>query len=113
VALEKDDFIGKDALAKIKAEGAPWKLCTFTIDADRPLMIQGSAPVIYRGKVVGVTTSAGYGHTIGKNICYGYIAVENTLIGGGFEIESYKEIYPVKLEPNRALYDPERKKIQA
>jgi 4-methylaminobutanoate oxidase (formaldehyde-forming) len=113
VALEKDDFIGKDALSKIKAEGAKWKLCIFTIDAGKPLMIQGSAPILHDGKVVGVTTSSGYGHTIGKNICYGYIAVENAPSGDSFEIESYKEIYPAKLESNRVLYDPERKKILA
>ena len=37
VALEKQDFIGKAALAGIKAEGPRWKLCSFTIDAGRPL----------------------------------------------------------------------------
>jgi 4-methylaminobutanoate oxidase (formaldehyde-forming) len=113
VALEKDDFIGKDALARIKAEGAKWKLCTFTIDAGKPLMVQSSAPILYKGEVVGVATSAGYGHTVKKNICYGYIPIEHAGYKDGFEIESYKEIYPAKLEPSRALYDPERKKILA
>lgn len=113
VALEKDDFIGKDALARIKAEGATWKLSTFTIDADKPLMIQGSAPIILNGEVIGVTTCAGYGHTIGKNICYGYIPAEKSSVRDGFEIESYNERYPAKIEPHRALYDPERKKILA
>jgi len=111
VALEKDDFIGKDALAKIKAEGAKWNLCTFTIDAGKPLILQGSAPIILNGEVIGVTTCAGYGHTIGKNICYGYIPAEKSGVGDGFEIESYNERYPAKIEPHRALYDPERKKI--
>ena len=113
VALEKNDFIGKDALARIKAEGAKWKLCAFTIDAGKPLMVQSSAPILRKGEVVGVATSAGYGHTVKKNICYGYIPIEHAGYKDGFEIESYKEIYPAKLEPNRALYDPERKKILA
>ena len=113
VALEKDDFIGKDALAKIKAEGAKWKLCTFTIDAGKPLMVQSSAPIILNGEVIGVTTSAGYGYTIGKNICYGYIPTEKAGTTDGFEIESYNDLYPAKLEPSRVLYDPERKKILA
>ena len=113
MALEKDDFIGKDALTRIKAEGAKWKLCTFTIDAGKPLMVQSSTPILYKGEVVGVATSAGYGHTVKKNICYGYIPIEHAGYKDGFEIESYKEIYPAKLEPNRALYDPERKKILA
>jgi len=113
VDLEKYDFIGKEALAKVKAEGAKFALCSFTIDAGKPLMIQGSAPIIYKGEVVSVTTSAGYGHTIGKNICYGYLPLEKAGIADDFEIESYNELYPAKMEPTRVLYDPERKKILA
>ncbi|MBW2682869.1 MAG: aminomethyltransferase family protein, partial [Deltaproteobacteria bacterium] len=111
VDLGKKDFIGKEALVKIKVEGAKFRLCSFVIDAGRPLMIQGSAPIIHEGKVVAVTTSAGYGHTIGKNICYGYLPIEKASLKDGFEIESYKERYPAKIEPSRVLYDPERKKI--
>jgi glycine cleavage system aminomethyltransferase T len=53
----------------------------------------------------------GYGHTIGKNICYGYISVADASHDEGYEIEVYKEVYPAKLEPSRVLYDPEREKI--
>jgi len=111
VALDKDEFIGREALAKIKAAGSRWKLCSFTIDAGRPLMLQGSAPIISGGEVLGVTASCGYGHTVKKNICYGYIPTEKADALNGFEIESYQEVYPANLEPNRALYDPGRKKI--
>jgi 4-methylaminobutanoate oxidase (formaldehyde-forming) len=111
VALEKDEFIGKAALAKIKAEGPQFKLCSFTIDAGKPLMLQASAPIILNGKVIAVATSSGYGHTICKNICYGYIPGEKTGATDGFEIESYNVRYAAKIEPHRALYDPERKKI--
>ena len=113
VALDKDDFIGKEALEKIKSRGSKWKLCTFTIDEGRPLMLQGSAPVICQGEVLGVTASCGYGHTVKKNICYAYIPAEKADPAAGFEIESYKEIYPANLEPGRVLYDTERKKILA
>ncbi len=113
VALDKDDFIGKQALTKIKADGPKFKLCSFVIEADEPLMIQGSAPILYEGEVIAVTTSAGYGHTIGKNICYGYLPMEKATPGHGFEIESYKECYPAKIQKSRVLYDPERKKILA
>ena len=113
VALDKDDFMGKKALAQIKANGPEWVLSTFTIDTGAPLMMQGSAPILKGGEVVGVTTSAGYGHTIGKNICYGYISADLAHETDGFEIESYKTVYPAKREMNRALYDPKREKILA
>jgi 4-methylaminobutanoate oxidase (formaldehyde-forming) len=113
VVLDKDHFIGQEALAKIKAEGSQWKLCSLTIDAGRPLMLQSSAPIINKGEVVGVTTSSGYGHTVKKNICYGYIPAGKADSTDGFEIESYQEVYPATLEPSRVLYDSERKKILA
>ncbi len=111
VDLDKKDFMGRKALVKTKEKGADWKLCTFTIDADAPLMLQGSAPILHSGKVVGVTTSSGYGHTIGRNICYGYLPVGMAEVMDGFEIESYKKAYPAQRESNRALYDSKRKKI--
>jgi len=60
-----------------------------------------------------VTTSSGYGHTIGKNICYGYLPADMANVVDGFEIESYKTIYPAKREASRALYDQKREKILA
>ena len=111
VALDKADFVGKSALAAIKTAGPEWKLCSFTIDAGKPVMIQSSAPIIYQGKVLGVTTSSGYGHTVAKTICYGYLPAGEAYAADGFEIESYMETYPARLEPARTLYDPQRKKI--
>jgi len=111
VALNKDDFIGKEALAKIKVKGPQWKLCSFTIDVGRPLMLQGSAPIVHKGAVLGVTASSGYGHTLKKNICYGYIPAEKADPANNFEIESYNEVYPATLESGRVLYDSGRKKI--
>lgn len=113
VAGGKESFIGKEALARIKAEGPKWKMCTFTLTTDGPMLPQGSAPILLDGKVVGVTCSSGYGHTVKKAICYGYLPAAVAKSGGAFEVESYKTIYPAKLEPNRALYDPKREKILA
>ncbi len=111
VVLGKGDFIGKRALMKIKTEGPRLRLCTFTIETDRPLMLHGSAPIMHNGKVLGVVTSSGYGHTVKKNICYGYIAVADIRQDEGYEIEAYQQVYKAKLESIRALYDPERRRI--
>ena len=111
VALDKDDFIGREALASIKDKGPKWKLCTFTIDTDKPIMVQGGAPIVLNREVIGGTTSTGYGHTVGMTICFGYIPPRYASRENRFEIEMYKEVYPARLEPRRALYDPERKRI--
>ena len=63
------------------------------------------------GKFTAEPFEGGYGHTIGKNICYGYLPVEVAGHDRGFKVESYGEIYAATIELHRALYDPERKKI--
>ena len=113
VALEKPEFIGKSALLKIRDKGPEWQLCTFTVNADTPVMMQSSAPILLNGDVVGTATSSGYGHTVGKTICFGYIAAGKADPNGQWEIETYKEIYPAKIASSRALYDPAREKILA
>ena len=111
VDLKKGDFIGRDALVKAKEEGPKVKLCTLTLVADEPVMLQGSAPVVYKGELLGVTTSGGYGYTVGKTICYAYLPVGHMDHGDEYEIEIYKTLYKAKIEKNRALYDPKREKI--
>ncbi|PIP35871.1 MAG: hypothetical protein COS92_08550 [Desulfobacterales bacterium CG07_land_8_20_14_0_80_52_14] len=112
VSLDKEDFMGKSALARIQKDKAPWRLCSFTLDEKDPVMIQGSAPIIRKSEVIGVTSSAGYGHTIGKTIAYGYIPAEKAVSGQGWEIESYRKVYPAACHLNRVLYDPQREKIR-
>ncbi|UCD31979.1 MAG: FAD-dependent oxidoreductase [Desulfobacterales bacterium] len=111
VALNKADFLGRDALIKVKEKGPKWKLCSFTIDADDPVMVRGSEPIIHNGKVIGITTSGGFGYTIGKTIVYSYIPIAYANHTSGYEIEVYMEKFPITRHDNRSLYDPERKKI--
>jgi sarcosine dehydrogenase len=110
VALEKGDLIGYEALLKIKEEGPRWKLCCFTLDTDKPRLLRGGETICHRGQVLGVVTSGGYGHTVGKTIAYGYVPVVDSNYDAGYEIEVYKEVIPATRH-ERALYDPERKKI--
>ena len=74
-------------------------------------MLHSSAPIVADGKVLGVVTSSGYGHTVKKNICYAYISVEDIRPEESYAIEAYRQVYKARLEPSRVLYDPERKKI--
>jgi sarcosine dehydrogenase len=110
VALEKEKFIGREALVKIREKGPKWKLCCFTLDTDRPMLLSGGETICYRSKVLGVVTSGVYGHTVRKVIAYGYVPVEDSNFDDGYEIEVYKEVIPATRH-ERTLYDPERKRI--
>jgi sarcosine dehydrogenase len=111
VDLNKGDFLGRQALVNAKKQGPQWKLCTFTLDADQPVMLRGSEPILHGGRVVGVTTSGGYGYSVAKTIACGYVPVAEAGHAAGYEIEVYTEIFSARREPERALYDPRRKKI--
>ena len=110
VALDKKNFIGRNALFKIKEEGPRLKLCCFTLGTRKPRLLRGGETICHKGKVLGVVTSGGYGYTVQKSIAYGYVPVEDSNYDGGYEIEVYGEAIPATVH-DRVLYDPKRKKI--
>ena len=60
VALEKGDFIGREALRKAKGS-VKRKLACFLMDGFVPL--HGGEAILHEGKVIETVTSGGYGHT--------------------------------------------------
>jgi 4-methylaminobutanoate oxidase (formaldehyde-forming) len=101
VALDKGDFIGREALTKIKKEGVSRKLRSFTIDGFAPL--HGGEAILHDGKVVGSTTSVGFGHTMAKTIAFGYLPAE--MAGeNSFDIEAFGKLHRAARGP-RCLYD--------
>ena len=107
VALDKGDFIGREALAEAKEQGITRKLSCFTLEEYRPL--NGGETISRGGEVLGVLTSGGYGYTVGQSIAYGYIPSELTS-ETDFEIEVMGE--PVRARRHDgALYDRKREKI--
>ncbi|WP_442579180.1 GcvT family protein [Mesorhizobium sp. ASY16-5R] len=109
VVLDKGDFIGRAALAKIKAEGVRRKLCSFTIDGFAPL--HGGESILLGGKVVGSTSSTGYGYTLGKTIAFGYLPAEFSG-ESAFTIEAFGKPYAATRGP-RVLYDPKMERLKA
>ncbi len=102
VALDKGDFIGRDALKQAREEGPGRRLCTFTVDGFAPF--HGGEAILQGGNVVGLTTSAGYGYTVGKTIAFGYLPSD---VAGEiqFEIEAFGASHPA-VRTGRTLYDP-------
>lgn len=112
VALDKktegDPFIGQAALARIKAEGVGRKICSFTIEGFAPL--HGGESIMLDGRVVGYTTSTGYGHTLGKTIAFGYLPSE-LASAQGFSIEAFGNPHAATRGP-RTLYDPKMERLR-
>lgn len=87
VNLNKENFIGKDALVKQKAEGVKRKLCTLVLDGDTFTQIYGGEAIYNDGKLITRVRSGGYGYTLKKNIFYAYIPVKLAKTGTRVEVE--------------------------
>src|SRR4051812_18761314 len=107
VALNKADFIGREALVDAKAEGPRRRLCCFLLD--EPAAVYGGEAIWHGATLLGVTSSGGYGHTIQKSIVYGYVPAEHAG-HERYEIETFGRRVPA-VRSAKAPYDPERRKI--
>ena len=69
------EFIGKEALIKQKESGLTQLLGTFTVDLqeDTTTLPWGKESIYRNGEYAGYVTSAGFGHTLGKAVCMGYV----------------------------------------
>ncbi|MDE2219336.1 MAG: FAD-dependent oxidoreductase [Gammaproteobacteria bacterium] len=109
VALDKGEFIGREALRAIRSKGVARKLCSFTIEGFAPL--HGGEAIVHAGEVVASTTSAGYGHTLGRTIAFGYLPVA-LAVEGAFHIEAFGHSYAATRGP-RCLYDARQERLHS
>ncbi|KAI1717819.1 aminomethyltransferase folate-binding domain-containing protein [Ditylenchus destructor] len=100
------DFIGKQALLKQLETGVSKKFVQLLVDKHKkendPLP-QGEEPIFRDGKLVGWTTSAAYGFTLGSQVCLGYLqnndfGISQDFINNGFyEVEIAGRRFPVRV----------------
>ena len=98
---------GRAALEK--AAGPRRKLIVLTVDA--PVQLYGGEAIRRGDKVLGVTSSAGWGHTIGKAIAFGYVPSEDAG-HADYEIEAFTRRHPA-VRIDGAAVDPARRKLLA
>ena len=109
VALKKGDFIGRAALAKVKASGVARKLVALSVDGFAPFL--GGETVIVDGKPVGQLASAGFGHSLGRTIGFAYLPVD--LAGlDACQIEAFGTAYDAVRGP-RCHYDAKQERLKA
>ena len=117
VAFDKRvDFIGKEALLRQNDSTLTKRLAVFTLDEAEPLLL-GNEPIYRDGVCVGLTTSAAFGHTIGRSVALGYVenedGVDRSFIeSGSYEIELATERHMVKVSL-RPPYDPKGLRVRS
>jgi len=114
VRLDKGDFIGREALRRIKAEGPQRKLCTVTLSAPLPLDsdLYGGEAVYVDGRVAGRLRSAGWGYTVARHIGFVYLPPALAAAGTALEVEAFGERYAAEVAAD-VLYDPAGSRLRA
>ena len=98
-----EDFIGKQALLKIRQKPLKKQLIKLTLDDSipgKPLLLHDE-PIYFDGKIVGETTSGNYSFNFKKNMSFGYINLPDTkeeLKQKKFQIEVAKIKYNATLK---------------
>ncbi len=105
LALQKNDFIGREAAAREKEDGGALRRVTFIVDAADADVI-ADEPIWHDGKVIGWVTSGGYAHFVDCSLAQGYVPKELAENGAGFEIEILGERRPATIQ-HEPLFDPE------
>ena len=115
VSKSKEDFIGRDAVARKREEGLKARMVQFKLKDPEPLLFHNE-PVIRDGEIVGYLSSGNYGHHLGGAIGLGYVPCPGEkpadLLASKYEIDVAGTIVAAEasLKP---MYDPtgERTKV--
>ena len=102
VRLDKCDFIGRDALARRAQTPRARQLVTLAVDTDQAPAHAG-ASVMRGDEVVGTVTSGAFGHRVGMNLAYAFVAANAA--GGGaasLELDLLGMRVPVRVVAGRA-----------
>jgi 4-methylaminobutanoate oxidase (formaldehyde-forming) len=110
VKLEKNDFVGREALLAARDRPLERKLVCLVLEEPRSVAL-GSEPVRISEDVVGRVTSGGYGYTMARSIAYAYLPADVAATGQAVEVEIFGEWIAgeVAEEP---LWDPDGARIR-
>ncbi len=109
VDLEKPDFIAKPALQALPKK-LPARLVNIAILSESPPFMIHDEPIFCGDHQVGLTTSAAWGHRIGRSLAVASVAHSNGvskrwLQENDFEVEVAGQRYPIEIQFD-AFFDP-------
>ncbi|MGX1246258.1 glycine cleavage system aminomethyltransferase T/glycine/D-amino acid oxidase-like deaminating enzyme [Streptomyces pseudovenezuelae] len=109
VKADKDDFVGKTALERRRAD-VRRRLTCLTIEDPRAV-VMGKEPVYDGRRAVGYVTSAAFGYTIGKGIAYAWLPAELAVPGTSLHI-GYFDQRVAAVVAEEPLFDPAMSRLR-
>ena len=97
------DFIGKDAVKKIKNQKLDKRFMMFTLRDSKPgsPLLLHEEPIYLDNKIIGKTTSGNYSFNYNKNLTFGYIKTnlsDEDLLEKKLFVEVEKKKYPILIQ---------------
>ena len=96
VKLDKDDFIGKDALARQKAEGVTKKLVGIEL-FDKAIPRHGYTVLNMEGQPIGEVTTGYHAISVDKSVCMALIDAQYAALDTDVQIQIRKKVFPGKV----------------
>lgn len=111
IRWKKGDFIGREALLKLKGQPPDRRLACLTLDNPGEV-VMGREPIFEDGRVVGFVSSANTGYSIGRHVAYAYLPAPLARPGQRLAIEYFGQRLPatVAAEP---LFDPQGERLRS
>jgi dimethylglycine dehydrogenase len=112
VNFSKEGFVGKAALLAEQQRGVTKRFVALVVEAgecDAPYM----STLWHDGKVVGETTSGGYGHRTDKSIALGMLRTDLAVPGTRVEVEIFGERHAAIVQDGQAVWDPANERLRA
>lgn len=112
VKWDKPEFKGKAALQNEKQQGVSKRFVTLVVDAgehDAPYM----STLWHHGKIVGETTSGGFGYRVDKSIALGMIRADLAVPGTKVHVEIFGENFPAVVQEDQPLWDPKNERLRS
>jgi aminomethyltransferase len=91
----KGDFIGRDAIERVRAEGPRRRLVGLEM-ADRAVARHGY-PVVKDGRTVGIVTSGSYGPSVDRSIAMAYVETARTAVGTDLGVDVRGQARPARV----------------
>ncbi|WP_274426791.1 GcvT family protein [Chelativorans sp. YIM 93263] len=87
IRLDKEDFLGRDALVRQREEGLRWNYVTLEVHDVTDADARGSEAIYKDGRLVGRATHGGYGWRVGKSLALAMLRPEHAQEGSEVEIK--------------------------
>ena len=107
VKLDKEEFVGKEAIARQKAEGLTRKIVGIELEG-RAIPRHGYE-VVADDKVIGEVTTGYNSISTGKSVCMALVDIEHAKLGTPVQVRIHKKLQPGTVIKKR-FYDKNYKK---